>query len=318
MRLERDGFIPDLQRWFQAYKAYMESLNYSPNTIKLYTTTIEAFIEYSRAFQDEMDIREINTLYITSFLAYLEERAREQNPRKLKGGGLSKSSKQTYLKGIKGFLTFISDNNDELFTFERIFQKIRLRGQRSEERMDYLSDEEIQRLLQVLEEEKRTYGRYDNYRNALLVKLMLYGGLRISEALGVRLQDFTPIDGAYKIRVQGKGGREQFAYILADHIKGELFYLEHRIDPSTPIMRTRSGAILARQNAFSILKRLYKRAGIAKQGLHILRHTFAMRLAREGVDLLVIKKALRHANINSTMVYAKAQEDDVIRALKPS
>ncbi|MRJ02229.1 MAG: tyrosine-type recombinase/integrase [Epsilonproteobacteria bacterium] len=317
MRLERNGFIPDLQRWFRAYVGYMESLDYSKNTVELYSSVIEEFIEYSREFQDEMEMRDINTLYITSFLVYMEKRAIKRSRKKLKRGELSKSSKKTYLKAVKGFLIFISDNNSDSFTFEKIFDKIRFREQKAEEHMEYLSDEEVERLLRVVEEEKRYYGRYDNYRNALLMKLMLYGGLRISEALNLTLADFSLLpEGVYRIKVQGKGSRDQFAYVDSEKIKEELFYFEHRISPTTPIMKTNRGKVLARQNAFTIARRLYRKAGITKQGLHLLRHTFAMRLAKRGVDVLVIKKALRHASINSTMVYARAEEGDIVRVLK--
>ena len=71
-----------------------------------------------------------------------------------------------------------------------------------------------------------------------------------------------------------------------------------------------------RSNAHRIVNRIYKMAGIRKKGLHLLRHTLAMRLTQRGVNPLIVKKILRHSNIASTSIYAKASENTVADALK--
>jgi integrase/recombinase XerD len=80
-------------------------------------------------------------------------------------------------------------------------------------------------------------------------------------------------------------------------------------------MRTRSGKRLIRQGAFQIVNNLYRHAGIKKEGLHLLRHTFAMWMTLRGVNVIDIKDAMRHSNINTTMVYAKATKQSVMNAV---
>ena len=143
--------------------------------------------------------------------------------------------------------------------------------------------------------------------------------LRISEALNVKMGDFQEIDDkTYRIKIIGKGNRDQFAYIGKSIIEDEMSYFINvaLLKDDDYIMVTKHNRQLARQNAFEIINRIYKSAGIFKRGLHLLRHTFAMRLTKKGVNPLIIKKALRHANINSTMVYAKAEEGDVVDVIE--
>ena len=71
------------------------------------------------------------------------------------------------------------------------------------------------------------------YRDALLIKLILFTGVRASECLDLTLNDFTKIDvtqdensiAVYKIRVQGKGNKERYVYITKDKINREFSYL---------------------------------------------------------------------------------------------
>ena len=310
MKLENGNFIEDLLRWKKAYISHIKGLSYSNNTISLYNRVIEQFIEYSREFQDEMGIKEVKGAYITGFLSFIDN-----NPTNNKK--LSKSTKETYLKAIRAFFTFISDNNDEFYTFERYFKNIKIaNSSKTEDKIEYLNDDEIERLLNILEKSKKR-DNYLVYRNALLVKLMLYAGLRISEALRVKLRDFESIsDKTYRIRITGKGNKEQFAYISKSIINDELIYFKENIDDNEYIMRTRTGKLLDRTEAFKIIKNIYRKANIFKQGLHILRHTLAMRLTKRGVDPIRIQKILRHSNINTTMIYAKAEESDIVESLE--
>ena len=325
MKLEKNGFINDLQRWHKAYIDYLNTTGKQLNTIKQYNRVIDEFIEYSREYQDDMSMSEINTLYITSFLSYMENIALKVNKSKLKGNGLSNSTKITYINSLRAFFMFISENNDVLFDYENIFKKIKIKNKtKREENLRYLNSEEIDKLLHFLMERIDNAKRdscYNVHRDSLLVKLMLLAGLRVSEALNVKMDDFIEIDGknAYKIKIAGKGGKEQFAYIKKDEIVKELSYFTNvanlKDDDFIMITKNGRGKPLNRVGALKIVNNLYKKAGIFKKGVHILRHSFAMSLVRKGVDSIVIQKAMRHSNIATTMVYAKAEEGDVLEAI---
>lgn len=322
MKLVSGNLIDDIYRWYKAYKDNISALSYSSNTITLYSRAIESFIEYSLEYQDEMQLNEIKSIYISGYIAYLEEEAKRSGKRAKNGNYLSKSTKQTYLKAIKTFFTFISDNNEDLFTFERFFKNTKIADSSSmQEKLVYLTEEEIGRLLNTLEKDKtKQQDEYNSNRNSLLIKLMLYGGLRISEALNISIANF--IDGQdrdmYDIEIYGKGGKEQIGYLAKKTIEDELQYFREasELHEDDLIMKTSSGKSLNRSSAYLIINRVYKRAGIRKKGLHLLRHTLAMRLTQRGVNPVVIKKILRHANIATTTIYAKASESSVADAMK--
>ena len=145
---------------------------------------------------------------------------------------------------------------------------------------------------------------------------MLYAGLRISEALNVILDDFSlENENMFKISIIGKGVKEQYAYIKKDLIQEELEFFYENIKPDELIMKTKNNAKLDRSSAFIIVNRIYEKAFIRKQGLHLLRHTLAMRLTERGVNLVVIQKILRHTDIKTTTIYAKVTTKSIDEAL---
>lgn len=318
MKLQKDSLIEDLIRWQKAFVSNMKALSYSNNTILLYSRVIEQFIEYSREYQDEMSMIDIKAIYITGFITYSEEIARLRGNKPLNGAYLSKSSKQSYLKIIRVFFTFISDNNDELFTFDRHFKGIKVvDSSKPEEKLIYLNEDEVNRLLSTINRKKRN--TYNEYRDALLVKLMLFGGLRISEALNVKLSDFTlgESDELINIKIYAKGGKSQVGYIAKNIIEDELEYFQnYHNNQEQQIMVTKGGKLLHRANAYSIVNRIYRISRIQKKGLHLLRHTLAMRLTQKNVNTVVIKKILRHASINTTTIYSKATPSSVTEAMR--
>ncbi|MBE0515526.1 tyrosine-type recombinase/integrase [Sulfurimonas sp.] len=320
MQLSSGDLLKDLQKWQKMYILSINALSYSQNTIELYNRTINFFIEYMREFQEEILINNIEHMHFINFLSFLDKKAKLDKTIKNKLN-LSKSTKQTYLKGIRNFFIYISDNNDEGHTYERFFRKLKIAdSSRAEEKIRYLSEDKVQKLLIYLERllKKKTY---NSYRDSLLIKLLLHSALRISEALNVTLADITSDQDDNEIlviKVLGKGGKIQFARIVKTHIQAELDYFSNTlgIDLDENIFVTKSGKKLLRENAYVIVSNHYKRAGFFQTGLHILRHTLAMRLTENDTDILVIKETLRHSSYNSTTVYAKASSKRVSGGLK--
>ena len=315
MVLDTSNLINDLIRWKEHYIEHIKSLKYSNNTIMLYNRVLESFIEYSREFQEEITLKEIKTFYITGFLTYLDKQSLERTKRTL-----SKSSKATYIKALKNFFIYISDNNDEFFTFERYFRNLKVAdSSKAQEKIQYLREDDIDKLINQLEREKSKKGTYKVYRNSFLIKLMLYAGLRISEALKVKLSDFRESENQnlYKIRIEAKGGKIQDAYISKDIISDELYYFRNIAKKRDDdfLMVSGRGNLMSREGAYKVVNNIYRRAGIYKRGLHILRHTLAMRLTKQNESPFLIKKVLRHNNINTTTIYAKVEEGDLGDAL---
>ena len=155
---------------------------------------------------------------------------------------------------------------------------------------------------------------------------MLYGGLRISEVLNLKLNDFTISDlkdeegnqDIYEIYLQEtKSGEEQTALVKITDIKEELDYFKSLLITNDSIFKSKTkNTLIHRSNFYISVKTIMQKAGIVKKGLHIYRHTCAMQLYRKSRDILVTKEKLRHADIKTTMIYAHAEKSDVAEAMR--
>jgi integrase/recombinase XerD len=146
-----------------------------------------------------------------------------------------------------------------------------------------------------------------------LLELLYAAGLRVSEALRLDLEDIS-LDGAF-VRVIGKGDRERLVPVGEIAIEAIRAWLdgprpgilaEHHVQPvrGGPVFVGRTGKRLARQQAWTIVKRAAAGAGLAgRVSPHTLRHSFATHLLEGGADLRIVQELLGHASISTTQLY---------------
>ena len=146
-----------------------------------------------------------------------------------------------------------------------------------------------------------------------LLELLYAAGLRVSEALCLDLEDIS-LDGAF-VRVIGKGDRERLVpvgEVALEAIRAWLdgprraILAEHHVQPirGGPLFVGRTGKRLARQQAWSMVKRAAAGAGLAgRVSPHTLRHSFATHLLEGGADLRIVQELLGHASISTTQLY---------------
>ena len=150
-------------------------------------------------------------------------------------------------------------------------------------------------------------------RDRALLELLYGAGLRISEALGLDVDDLDVDEGS--ARVLGKGGRERVVPVGDVAIAWVGRYLEAArpallAADRTP--RTRGGPVflsgrgrrLGRNAAWATVKRAAAAAGLAgRVSPHTLRHSYATHLLEGGADLRVVQELLGHASISTTQIY---------------
>jgi integrase/recombinase XerD len=146
-----------------------------------------------------------------------------------------------------------------------------------------------------------------------LLELLYAAGLRISEALRLDLEDIS-LDGAF-VRVIGKGDRERLVpvgEVALDAVRAWLagpraaLVAAHHVEPvrGGPLFLGRSGRRLARQQAWTTVKRAAAAAGLSgRVSPHTLRHSFATHLLEGGADLRIVQELLGHASISTTQLY---------------
>jgi site-specific recombinase XerD len=151
----------------------------------------------------------------------------------------------------------------------------------------------------------------DGVRNRLLLELMYRAGLRVGETVSITIRDVQE-PGIIRI-YDGKGG-DGTAYYDPERIGPLLdaWIAERGIEPGT-LLRNVDGSPLTVRYVQRLVKRLKVEVGIA--GIctpHVLRHTYATELLREGFDIREVQRSLRHANIGTTEIYTHV-EDDALR-----
>lgn len=157
----------------------------------------------------------------------------------------------------------------------------------------------------------------DNKRDRALIEFTYSTGLRVSELVKLDINDldFT----SNKLSVVGKGNKERnvmFSDIAKFYLEQ---YLNERKDYNTalfvgikkPYNRMSKRAIEKR------FEKIKEKLNVKKLYPHLLRHTFATKLASTA-DITVVQKLLGHTNINTTMLYAEVNEDKISYQYKAS
>lgn len=145
-------------------------------------------------------------------------------------------------------------------------------------------------------------------RNRAMLQLMHRAGLRVSECCGIHVRDVDWRTGDLRLRSEvAKGGRE--AVLPLDG--PTMSWLERwkserrRYAKGAPFMfTTLRGGRVDRHYAWEMVSRYGRKAGIAWPiSPHVLRHTFATELLREGFDLRQVQTLLRHVDVRTTVIY---------------
>jgi len=165
----------------------------------------------------------------------------------------------------------------------------------------------------------KTLIRYRAIRNLALVDLLFATGMRVGEVSGLNIADFTVSESIF--RVKGKGGRDRLAFLVDDQTRRiQQEHLELRFgiaSTSQALFLNASGARLSTQGIANIISQFRKDAGIERHITpHMLRHTVATLLLRNGVDIRVVQEFLGHASIATTQRYTHITKDHLIRVLR--
>jgi integrase/recombinase XerD len=160
---------------------------------------------------------------------------------------------------------------------------------------------------------------YRALRNLALVDLLFATGMRVGEVSALNIEDFK-MDEAF-FRVSGKGGRDRLAFVVDEQtlrIQREHLELRSRLGPDCPaLFLNTSKNRLSTQGIANIITRFRRDAGIQRHITpHMLRHTVATLLLRNGVDIRVVQEFLGHASIATTQRYTHITKDHLIEVLR--
>jgi integrase/recombinase XerD len=255
--------------------------------------TIESYVNDVKGFQSYLQekLKDMPVLSRFSFVKYKEHLMKE-------GYAVSTINKKiNSLKVYNDFLRTEGIVNESFIQLKRDRIKI---ADGSEEAVDALSEEQVEKLLFYVEDRRKV-----TLRNKLIVYLLLYTGVRVSELVGIKIADIDFLTSTLK--VTGKGGkrreiglRQDVLHLIRQYMKEQRSESVFRDSPYL-LLSQRAGK-MHRDAVRGWLAKISKELGF-KLHPHLFRHTFCTRLLKKGVDLTTVSKLAGHSTVNMTAKY---------------
>jgi site-specific recombinase XerD len=243
-----------------------------------------------------LDWEDLGADTISAFLDHLEaDRA---------NGARSRNARLAAVRSLFHFAALRHPEHAQL-----IAQVLAIPQKRCDKRqISFLEPDEVDALLAAPDQ-----GRWEGRRDHALIALAVQTGLRLSELTGIRCIDIQLTNGA-NVRCTGKGRKQRCVPLTSANVAILRTWVRERTgSPDDPLFPTRSGRRLS-DDAVAARLALYQDAAalrcpsLRSKRLtpHVLRHTCAMTLLRDGVDVAVIALWLGHADLRSTNAYLHA------------
>ncbi len=150
-------------------------------------------------------------------------------------------------------------------------------------------------------------------RDYCIITLFLNCGMRVSELVGINLQDIADD----RLRLLGKGNKERIVYLNQACLNAIEAYLPHRITPKAghknALFISRLGQRIDVQTVKALVNKYLKKAGLGQKhcSVHKLRHTAATLMYQNGVDVRTLKDVLGHENLDTTMIYTHVVDQNL-------
>lgn len=240
-------------------------------------------------------MKEIDEEFIIDFLA-------------VHTSSLSDATKKNYRMAILSLFKYIDKQNQDdnsnsfVYGFE-LKSWAGLGGSKGQKLPTFMHDDEIKRFLDAIETTE--FKAYAQAKNRLLIKVILYTGMRVSEALSIKIKDMHKENGYFVFLITGKGNKQRIAMIKEHYIQKDLNEWEAYRPNTALLFCSRTGKALSQPYVSYIMDKILLNAGIRKEknGAHMLRHTFATRLYQKNRDLILVQEALGHADLNTSRIY---------------
>lgn len=263
------------------FQSVMINERKSHNTIKEYLFIVSKFLEFAEKPADRIGMEDIERFKSHMVL--------DKN--------YSKSSQYLAIKALKHFFRSMSLDPPPNLTVPRRPMKM----------PNYLSEKETRGMLEAASIDPA---------NRVIVLLLAHTGMRVSELCNLKTEDVDLDSSIIRIR-SGKGDKDRIVLIPAE-VSEELrpYYLERLTDRKCPyFLRSRRGSRFDTSTVERRIRQIASQAGIVRRITpHVLRHTFATTILRNGGDIRFIQQLLGHASVATTQIYTHV-DDESLKAL---
>ncbi len=284
----------DPASWLTGFLAYLDAeCGMSKNTIAAYRRDLDRFFTWNRD-NARAGVHDIGVPTITAFLEFLQTL------------DLAASSIGRNLVAVRMFFRYlmlegvVAESTVDLVSSPKLWERL----------PKVLSPDMVDSLLNAPE------GPVDRYyrRDRALLAVMYATGCRVSEVVGLKLQD-VQLDESY-CRCTGKGNKQRLVSLNPVAVDAIRRYLDVERsdlvsvagDDTGYLFLTRSGRPLNRESVWSLVQRYAARVGCASEvSPHTLRHSFATHLLAGGADIRALQEMLGHSSIRTTQIYTHVE-----------
>jgi integrase/recombinase XerD len=279
-------------------------------------TSFLEFLATERNYSDNTTAAYRNDL--SQFLAWL----RERYPLVNRWSAVSAEHVGAYVKALEKRSYTASSIARKVAAIKSFFHYLLARGHISDDPTDGLDSPKVKkrlpntlpaediRLLLEAPTKKRTA---KNLRDAALLNVLYATGMRVTEAVSLRVEDVDLADSVLLCLGKDESARilpfeEDTRIVLADYLENGRPHLVKDRDVDALFLNHR-GQQLTRQGLWLIIKAYADEAGLSDNVTpHTLRHSFAAHRLSSGAELREVQHLLGHANISTTLVYSQMPE----------
>lgn len=274
------------------FLAYLEvQKNYSVYTRNNYQRDIEDFLTFCS--ERKISYQVLTYPEAQSYLVYLYEEKKNQV-----------SSVSRKISAIRRFYQYLSNQN---IVQNSSFSLLKL-PKKEKKLPKFFAYNELEELF-CIPDQSTPLGQ----RDAVILEMLYATGIRVSELVGIEVEDIHLADKT--IHILGKGNKERIVYFnqaTANRLKKYLAdgrKILNQKQLSFLFLNQHGGQLTAR-GVEDILERIIQKTSLNKHiSPHMIRHSFATHLLNEGCDLLSVQQLLGHESLSATSIYTHVTTD---------
>jgi site-specific recombinase XerD len=281
----------------EVFLKFRQASGVSRNTYFQNETNISLFIDWCKE-NDYHYVEHLNKFVLYDYISYLHKR---NNMNTTKDKKLSAATISAHVKVLKVFFRFLEEHS-----FCRDLAKELPSPSIHHQIIEAFTDEQIELIFLHTKQEK--------YR--ILFYLLLTTGLRISEALSLKLENFH--FQRRLIRVTGKGNKQR-EVPFPKELENLIVWFARNKKLDEYIWTGKKGDILTtaavRNELYRIKRKIGDKAGFNSIQVrpHVFRHTFAKKWIMNGGDPFSLQRILGHSRLDMTMRYVHMWGDDLVK-----